>query len=140
MTKSLEEALDLAPKQEKEDYSFDSHDFGAMDHEKSMDVIHEESLRSARELYDLGHNIDHARSRGIFEQAANFMKIALDAKNAKRDAQLKSAKLKIDIEKLALEKGQGEIPMEGSLIVEDRNALLKQIMEADKKPAPEANQ
>jgi hypothetical protein len=104
------------------------------DHERSMDDLHKEGLQHARDLMDLAYNIDHARSRGIFEQAANFYKIALDSKNTKRDMQLKAMRLALDQRKLELEERkllgaeeQAEnTPVQpGAVLVEDRNELLR---------------
>lgn len=76
------------------------------DHGDAMDEVHEEALKHARDIVDLGFNIDPAKARGMFEQGANFYKIAIDAKNSKRDAQLKAMKLILDHRKFELEKAQ----------------------------------
>jgi len=104
------------------------------DHEVAMDSLHKEGLSHARSLIDLAFNIDHARARGIFEQAANFYKIAMDSKNSKRDAQLKAMKLALDQRRVELEErkllGPEEVAeatpvQQGAVMVEDRNELLR---------------
>lgn len=113
------------------------------DHANSMDTIHNEILRHTRDLMDLGFNLDHARARGIFEVAATMYKHAMDAKNSKRDMQLKAMKLALDQRKLELDERKvlGDaaeentpvpLPASGQVVIEDRNELLKRLREAKK--------
>lgn len=117
------------------------------DHALAMDDLYTEIKKHAQDLMDLGYNIDHARARGIFEIASSMFKNAIDAKNSKRDAELKAMKLALDEKRLELDRirvkfetgmgstGDGEI--REAVIVEDRNVLLKQLrdqMNRDKKP------
>jgi hypothetical protein len=76
------------------------------DHGHAMDDMHDETIKHARDIVDLAFNIDPSRARGMFEQAANFFKIAMDSKNSKRDAQLKAMKLMLDHKKFEFEKAQ----------------------------------
>jgi hypothetical protein len=106
------------------------------DHGESMDLIFEETLKHSRDLMDYGYNIDHARARGIFEVATTMYKVALDAKNSKRDAQLKAMKLKLDQQRLEIDRIrlQGEDAQPATInthavIVEDRNELIKRLRE-----------
>jgi hypothetical protein len=113
------------------------------DHAEGMDVVYKETLRHARDLMDYGYNCEDKFRRGIFEQANNFYGRAVEAKNSKRDSQLKAMKLALDQRKLALEEKKlnallgkaaenGTITNEG-YIVEDRNAIIKSRLEQMKK-------
>lgn len=110
-----------------------------IDHSEAMDKLHKETLKHAQDLMDLGFNIDQRSARGIFEVAVNMYGRAIEAKNAKRDAQLKSLKLALEQRKLELdekrinaqigEQDRNTIPGEGVVIREDRNELIKRIRE-----------
>ena len=116
------------------------------DHAKSMDMIFEETLEHSRLLMDLGHNVDERSRRGIFEIATSMYKNALDAKNSKRDAQLKLMKLLLDQQKQDFEKqkwlaergeavgttNEAGVPIATATIVEDRNELVKKMRAAMK--------
>jgi sugar diacid utilization regulator len=67
----------------------------AKDHADSMDHIYEETLQHAKDLMDLGYNVDTRSAGRIFENSANMFKIALEAKNSKRKAQLDRIKLEM---------------------------------------------
>lgn len=105
------------------------------DHEMAMDELFSEIKGHAQDLMDMGYNIDQARARGIFEVAASLYKHAIDAKNSKRDAQLKFMKLELDKKKLSLEEMRmrhelglgGNEPIEATVVSEDRNELIKRL-------------
>jgi hypothetical protein len=105
------------------------------DHESSMDAIHKEAIKHSQDLMDLGYNVDTRSSGRMFETAANMLKIALDAKNSKRDAQMKLQKLKLEERKVDIVErqtkagagGAGEVVDGQTTIVEDRNELIKQM-------------
>lgn len=105
------------------------------DHEKSMDKIHDDTMQHAKDLMDLGYNVDTRSAKGIFDNAANMYKIAMDAKNSKRDAQLKLMKLKLEERRVELEErgGSGKegdiVDGEAVVVTEDRNELIKQFLE-----------
>lgn len=109
------------------------------DHGDAMDDLHKEVLQHARDLMTYGFNIDHPRARGIFEIAASMYGHAITAKNSKRDAQLKAIKLALDKRKVDLDEkrtahviGQavpGAIEADTTILVEDRNELLKRLRE-----------
>jgi hypothetical protein len=114
------------------------------DHSEAMDKVFNETLKHAQDLMDLGFNIDTRSMRGIFEVATNMYNTAISAKNSKRDAQLKAMKLALDQRKLDLDEkriksqlNEPEQPVlengSGTVIVEDRNALIKRIRENAKK-------
>lgn len=107
-----------------------------IDHAKAMDEVFEETLEHSRNLMDLGYNTDERSRRGIFEIATSMYKNAMDAKNSKRDAQLKLMKLiqdqrKQDFEELKWRAERGEnLPATGAAaatLVEDRNELIKRL-------------
>ena len=115
---------------------------GGVDHSEAMDGVYKEALKHARSMMDLGFNIDPSRMRGIFEVATVMYARALEAKNAKRDAELKAMKLMLDSRKLDLEErkfravmGEGMIEAEATVITEDRNELLRRIREQNKADA-----
>jgi hypothetical protein len=107
-------------------------------HEEAMDEIHKETLKHARDLMDLGFNVDQRSAATIFEKANMLYKTAMDAKNSKRDAQLKAMKLALDKKKLELDEYKmkaelGEKTVEvDAVIVEDRNELIKRMREQAK--------
>ncbi len=106
----------------------------SIDHAKSSDQIYEETMKIAKDLAELGFDLDPARSPRMFEVAAQYFKIALDAKNSKRDQQLKLMKLLMDDKKMKHELGERAIDNADIVMVEDRNVLLKRLREeADKK-------
>ena len=106
----------------------------ARDHETGTESIYKEAMQHAKDLMDLGYNVDTRSAGRIFENAANMFKIALDAKNAKRTAQLNAAKVMLDERKVRVLEREAKGPdgNEGgvdaeSVIVEDRNELLKRL-------------
>lgn len=109
-------------------------------HEAQTQTIYKEALQHAKDLMDLGYNVDTRSAGRIFENAANMFKIALEATNATRDAHLKSETVKINKRKIALEERKFKGPEEGdgtvdseSVIIEDRNELIKRLREQSKK-------
>lgn len=109
---------------------------GGDGHAQSMDAIHDEMLEAAQTLMKMGHNVDQRSAATIFEKAVMLYKGALDAKNSKRDMQLKALKLILDQKKLELEEkkvkaelGEKEIDSEYT-ILEDRNELIRKIRES----------
>jgi hypothetical protein len=111
-----------------------------IDHSEAMDRVYKETLKLAQDLADLAYNMPENRMRGIFEQAGNFYGKAIEAKNSKRDSQLKAMKLALEKRRLDLDemriKGQTTIT-DGNAVVEDRNALIRMRIEEMKKgPKP----
>jgi hypothetical protein len=111
----------------------------ARDHEVSMDKMYDETIQHSRDLMDLGYNVDTRSAGRIFETAATMYKLALDSKNSKRKAQLDLLKIqqeqqKIDIVKNNKGGGDGNGPIDtGSVIIEDRNELLRQLRDQSNK-------
>jgi hypothetical protein len=113
------------------------------DHSDDMDSMHDEIIRHARDLMSYAYNIDIPRQRGIFEIAAIMYGHAMNAKNSKRDNQLKGLRLALDRRKVDLEEkrtnhviGQEQTASTAdghTIVVEDRNELLKRLREQIKK-------
>lgn len=106
------------------------------DHGEAMDKVFDETLKHAQSIMDLGFNIDHARAARMFEVGATMYKVAVDAKNSKRDAQIKTMELILKQQKHELEKRiAGEASpetMDAAVVVEDRNELIKRLREQAK--------
>jgi hypothetical protein len=101
-----------------------------------MDELYKEILTHARDLMAYGFNIDSPRARGIFEIAGTMYGHAMSAANSKRDAQLKTMRFALDKKRVDLEEkrtnhltGQqaATIDTENTIIVEDRNDLIKRL-------------
>lgn len=123
------------------------------DHEKSMDAMYDEMLDHARSIMDLSYNTDERSRRGLMEIAAAMYKQVLDAKNSKRDAQLKLMQLLLSQRRLEFEKlkwktsltnkdGEpvqvpGEIQATATVVAQDRNELIKQMLAARRTSAIE---
>lgn len=133
-----EETLDFDKKElvkDLEDFEERLKEFEGTDHARSLDVIHTETLEHSRNLMDLGYNTDERSRRGIFEIATSMYKNAIDAKNSKRDMQLKLMKLMLDKEKQAFEEKKwrtergldNEVLEAQATIIEDRNELIKSL-------------
>lgn len=105
-------------------------------HSQAMDEIHKETLKTARDLVDLGFNVDQRSAATIFEKATMMYKTALDAKDSKRKLQLEAMKImqtsrKLDLEERKLQHEMGDVPVDAeATIVEDRNELIKRIRES----------
>lgn len=103
----------------------------AKDHANKAELVYTEALDHAQKVFDLGYNIDPARAPRMFEVATGLLKLALDAADSKRDAQLKAKKLMLDQQKLDLERQRmGEVTPGTTIettatMVEDRNELIK---------------
>lgn len=109
-----------------------------VDHSDAMDDLYREILNHARELMQYGYNMDQPRARGIFEVAATLYNHAMSAANSKRDAQLKTLKLGLERKRVELEErrtnhalGQQAATMDANntIIVEDRNELIRRLRE-----------
>ena len=110
----------------------------ARDHARRADDIHDEVLQHAKDLMDLGYNVDTRSAGRIFETAAGMYKLALEAKNSKRDAQLKALKLQLEerkLDQMAKQKsGDDDNVVPGEhVIIEDRNEMIKRLREEARK-------
>jgi hypothetical protein len=115
-------------------------------HSEAMDTIHKETLKHARDLVDLGYNVDQRSAATIFEKATMMYKVAQDAKDSKRKMQLEAMKLMQNMRKLELDEmklrhemgDRADIETEAT-IVEDRNELIKRMRDQAKKAKEEAS-
>lgn len=111
---------------------------GIDDHDKEMDEIATEALASYMELKELGQNQSDAHSARMMEVAANMLRTALDARDAKvarklktLDLQLKRLKLEQDAKRM--QKGPASAPTTDEDGYEfNRNELLNRIIERNK--------
>lgn len=121
---------------------------GGEDHAKHLDVVSKETLDHARTVMDLAFNVDDRSRRGMIEQAANMYKTSIDAKNSKRDYELKLLKILQDQRKLEFEErkwreSRGEEVASSSEVVGekpvmvDRNELIRQAIEDKKGASPD---
>lgn len=102
------------------------------DHADKTNTIYDEAIDHARKVFDLGYNMDPARAPRAFEVAGTLMKVALDAINSKRDAQLRAKDLMLKQQKLDIERrlasGQETATIDAqAVVVEDRNELIKRL-------------
>jgi hypothetical protein len=101
------------------------------DHAKSMDDIYDETLQHSRDLMDLAYNVDERSRKGLFEIAVQMYGKAMDAKNSKKDSELKTMRLLLEERRLTLveqeQNGGASSPTQDSVFVEDRNELLRRL-------------
>lgn len=113
------------------------HELKAATHGKKMDALHTEVLQHARQVAELGFDLDPARAPRMFEVANQLYKTALDAESSKRDAELKLFQLVQNQRKLELEEKKvnkelgviGDASEASVVVIEDRNALLRRLRE-----------
>jgi hypothetical protein len=119
------------------------------DHEKAMDEVYQEMLEHARNIMDLAFNTDERSRRGLMEIGAAMYKNVMDAKNSKRDSQLKlmgliqsQRRLELDEKKwrssITDSKGNpvpipGDTTVSAQIIEEDRNEIIKRLIANRKK-------
>ncbi len=100
-----------------------------------LDDIAKRATDTFEELMSLGMNVEPRHGAEIFNTAGTMLNTALSAKNAKmvnklKIVQLQLQKARLDFQK---EKAAEEGPAEGEAETLDRNALLAQIIEMNKK-------
>jgi hypothetical protein len=97
----------------------DSHDF-------EMDDIAQKALSSYQQLMDLGMNMTDMAAGPVFANAANMLKIALEAKDAKVTRKLKQIDLMLKKVRTDQKDSQKDSNSEDvHAITFDRNELLK---------------
>ena len=98
-------------------------------HDGEMDDIARQAIDSYTQLMALGMNMTDMAAGPVFNNAAQMLKIALEAKDSKVSRKLKQVDLML--KKARLDKANGVLPEEaGSQF--DRNELLKIINQKDK--------
>ncbi len=111
------------------------------DHADAMAEVYKDMLKTARDLVDLGFNVDTRSAATIFEKSAMFYKGAIDAMDSKRKRELDAMKLVLDSRKLENEEKRlnhelGEKPIDAeATILEDRNELIRRAREIAKNEA-----
>lgn len=99
-------------------------------HDSEMDDISTKAIKSYEDMVALGGNVPDMHAGKIYEVASQFLKTALEAKNAKAEKKLRMIELqlkKVRAEQIDLDQGNGE--RKGPQGVEfDRNDLLKYIV------------
>lgn len=104
--------------------------------DKEMDELAELAKDKFQDLFDLGLNMDPRFSGPIFQTAGTLLGHAISAKTAKVDKKLRMVNLQLQKAKLDNQMSKGksdDTPVDGQGILLDRNALLEQILQKNKK-------
>ena len=99
-----------------------------------MDAIAIEAMQSYQQLMSLGMNMTDMAAGQVFNNAANMLKIALEAKDSKVSRKLKQVDLmlkKARVDQTAKKLGDGDAEEINSNTF-DRNELLKMLGKSDK--------
>jgi fructose-1,6-bisphosphatase/inositol monophosphatase family enzyme len=103
-------------------------------HDSEMDAIAVEAMLSYQQLMSLGMNMTDMAAGQVFNNAANMLKIALEAKDSKVSRKLKQVDLmlkKARVDQTAKKLGDGDAEEINSNTF-DRNELLKMLGKSDK--------
>lgn len=103
-------------------------------HDSEMDNIALEAMNSYQQLMSLGMNMSDMAAGQVFNNAANMLKIALEAKDSKVQRKLKQIDLmlkKARVDQTAKKLGDSEAEEINSNTF-DRNELLKMLGQSDK--------
>ena len=103
-------------------------------HDSEMDAIAVEAMQSYQQLMSLGMNMTDMAAGQVFNNAANMLKIALEAKDSKVQRKLKQIDLmlkKARVDQTAKKIGDSDAE-EISSNTFDRNELLKMLGKSDK--------
>ena len=126
MEESLSKAKQLATTHKEQDY-FELHD-------TEMDEIADLAVEYAKDLHDLGMNVDVKNAGEIFSASASMFKIAVDARHLKMDKRLKLMKLELDRIKMDRTTPESTEVVEASNVrIIDRSELLAQLKEIQEK-------
>jgi len=98
-------------------------------HDSEMDDIAKQAIDSYQQLMTLGMNMTDMAAGPVFANAANMLKIALEAKDSKVTRKLKQVDLML--KKARLDKANG-VQSDDAGSHFDRNELLKIINQKDK--------
>ena len=108
--------------------------------DSELDELAKLAKDKAEDLLDLGMNVDPRFGGMIFQTASQLLGHAITAKTAKMDKKLRMIQLQLQKARLDHQKAKDtgsadeETPIDGKGVVLDRNALLAQILEKNKKP------
>ena len=103
--------------------------------DREFDDLAEKATKAYEDLMDLGMNVEVRYSSKIFETAANMLKNAIDAKNAKIDKKLRIVDLQLKKQKIDQDstKKSSDEPFDVTdYVVTDRNSLLEKLKKIDK--------
>ena len=103
--------------------------------DREFDDLAEKATKAYEDLMDLGMNVEVRYSSKIFETAANMLKNAIDAKNAKIDKKLRIVDLQLKKQKIDQDstKKNSDEPFDVTdYVVTDRNSLLEKLKKIDK--------
>jgi len=106
--------------------------------DSELDELAALATENFTELMSLGMNVEPRFGAEIFSTASSLLGHAITAKNAKIDKKLKVVQLQIqkarlDLQKKKMEDDFGDTPEEGHAQELDRNVLLAQILDQNKK-------
>jgi hypothetical protein len=128
LTPMAEQAL--ATIQEREDRVNQIIDLKKFDDD--TEEVYKESMQAFRDLLSVAQDVPAPSMGKIFEAAAVFARIALDAKNSKVKARLDAVDIALKKRRIDLTEGKkdtGDEPIDTSGSFVDRNQLLKSIRE-----------
>jgi len=101
-------------------------------HDKEMDDIAQQAIDSYQQLMSLGMNMSDMAAGSVFNNAAQMLKIALEAKDSKVSRKLKQVDLMLKKARLDQQTAKEDPHEEVQAQVLDRNELLKIINQKDK--------
>ncbi len=101
-------------------------------HDKEMDDIAQQAIDSYQQLMTLGMNMSDMAAGPVFNNAAQMLKIALDAKDSKVTRKLKQVDLMLKKARLDQQTSKDDPVEDVKATVLDRNELLKLINQKDK--------
>lgn len=94
-------------------------------HDSEMDEIAQQAVESYEQLMSLGMNMTDMAAGPVFNNAANMLKIALEAKDSKTTRKLKQIDLML--KKARLDQQGGKTEDTSNITALDRNELLKML-------------
>lgn len=105
---------------------------GMEEHDKEMDTIAVQAVESYEQLMSLGMNMTDMAAGSVFNNAANMLKIALEAKDSKVTRKLKQVDLMLKKANLdqRIKAKDGEAGFSATSL--NRNELLKILGKSDK--------
>ena len=108
---------------------------GMESHDSEMDDIAQQAVDSYEQLMSLGMNMTDMAAGQVFNNAANMLKIALEAKDSKVNRKLKQIDLMLKKARLdhQTEKNNPDSAQEVQATMFDRNELLKMISNKEDK-------
>ena len=105
---------------------------GMEEHDQEMDNIARQAIDSYEQLMSLGMNMTDMAAGPVFNNAANMLKVALEAKDRRVNKTLKQVDMMLKKARIdQLEKKQGTVEDSGNAKTFDRNELLRIISQKD---------